>query len=270
MPQADLIASLKADPNISVEVRDKIGGYLMLQFNHVQPPFNNVAVRRAVALAMDQSQFLHAVASDPALMAPCYSVYACGTPYASEAGADIIKTADLGKARAALQRSGYAGEKVVLLAAQDGLMGGAGQVADDLFRRLGLNTELVAVDFATMVQRRLSKAPVDQGGWSAFVTAWTGGDILNPAVNPMLRGAGSKGYAGWAQDPDLETLRHRWAASVDPAERQKLAIAIQLQAFQSLPYLPLGSIRVACAFRKSVTGVFPAPVQVYWNIGKSA
>jgi peptide/nickel transport system substrate-binding protein len=270
MPPGDLLPSLRADPNIVVEVRGKAGGYLMLQFNHRQPPFNNIAVRRAVALALDQTQVLHAISSDPALIAPCYSVYACGTQYASEAGADIIKTADMQKARAQLQSSGYAGEKVVLLSVQDGLMGGAGQVADDLFRRLGLNTELVAVDFATMVQRRLSKAPVEAGGWSAFVTGWTGGDILNPAVNPMLRGAGDKGYAGWAQDPDLEALRHQWAASVDPAERQKLAVAIQVQAFQTLPYLPLGSIKVPCAFRKNVTGVFPAPVQVYWNIGKSA
>jgi len=269
-PAADLVPTLKADPNLVVEVRVKTGGYVMLQFNHLQPPFNNVEVRRAVALALDQRQFLRAVTSDPAYMASCYSYYACGTPYASEAGADIIRTADLQKARAQLQRSGYAGEKVVLLSAQDGMMGGLGQVADDLFRRLGLNTELVVMDFATMAQRRLNKAPVGKGGWSAFVTGWTGADIVNPAVNPMLRGGGERGYAGWAADPVLEALRHQWAASVDPADRMKLATAIQVQAFQTLPYLPLGSIRAPCAFRKTVTGVFPAPVQVYWNIGKSA
>jgi peptide/nickel transport system substrate-binding protein len=128
----------------------------------------------------------------------------------------------------------------------------------------------VTVDFATMAQRRLSKAPVEQGGWSAFITGWTGGDILNPAVNPMLRGGGQKAFPGWADDPELEALRHQWASAADPAERSRLATAIQVQAFKTLPYLPLGGFFSQCAYRSDVTGVFPAPVAAYWNIGKKA
>lgn len=269
-PPADLIPTLKGDPNIRVASRNPAGGYMMLQFNHLQPPFNNVAMRRAVAMAVDQRQFLDAISNDPALRRPCYSVYACGTPYASEAGADILKVADIGKARAALQAAGYHGEKVVLLGLQGGLSGSLAQVADDMLRRMGMNVEFVAVDFATMAQRRQSKAPVSQGGWSAFLTGWTGGDILNPAVNPMLRGAGVKGFPGWADDPQLEDLRHQWAAAVDPAQRQRLATAIQVEAFSTLPYVPLGSVFSEVAYRSSVTGVFPAPVPAYWNIGKQA
>jgi len=268
-PPADLIPILKADPNVRVESRST-GGCLMLQFNHLQPPFNNVAVRQAVAMAVDQKVFMKATAGDPAFMRTCYGVYACGTPYASEAGADILKVADLQKARAQLVKSGYAGEKVVLLAQQDGLLAGPGQVAEDILRRMGMNVESVVLDFATMAQRRLNKSPTDKGGWSAFLTAWSGGDILKPAVNPMLRGAGEQGYPGWATDPILESLRHRWAASIDANERKDLAAAIQVQALQTLPYVPLGSVQRASAYRKDLTGMFPAPVDAYWNIGKSA
>ncbi len=267
-PPAELIPSLKSDPNIHVVSRNPAGGYMMMQFNHLQPPFDNVDVRRAVAMAVDQRQFLEAISNDPALTKPCYSVYACGTPYASEAGAEILKVADIGKARAALQAAGYHGEKVVLLGLQAGASGALAQVADDLLRRLGMNVEFVAVDFATMAQRRQSKAPVDQGGWSVFLTGWTGGDILNPAVNPMLRGAGVKGFPGWATDPELEDLRHQWASAIDPAERLRLATAIQVEAFKTLPYVPLGAVFGQTAYRSDVTGVFPAPVAAYWNIGK--
>jgi peptide/nickel transport system substrate-binding protein len=121
-----------------------------------------------------------------------------------------------------------------------------------------------------MAQRRLNKSPTDNGGWSVFLTAWTGGDILNPAVNPMLRGAGENGFPGWATDPILESLRHRWVASVDANERKELARAVQVQALQTLPYVPLGSIQFPSAYRKELTGVFPAPVEAYWNIGKPA
>lgn len=270
LPPADLIPALQADPDIRVDVRLQTGVYLMLQFNHLQPPFNNPAVRRAVAMAVDQRHFLQSVANDPKLMRPCYGYYACDTPYASEAGAEVIKVADLAKAKAALAASGYAGQKVVLLGLQDGALAPVSQVAEDLLRRMGMNVELVAVDFATMAQRRLSKATVEQGGWSAFITGWTGGDILNPVVNPMLRGGGEKSYPGWADDPVLEALRHRWSSSADAAERVQLATEIQVQAFKSLPYIPLGSYLSQSAYRSNVTGVFPAPVAAYWNIGKKA
>ena len=270
MPPADLIPSLKADPNLRVDSRTSTGGYMMLQFNHLQPPFNNVTVRQAVAMAVDQKLFMKAAAADPAFMRPCYGVYACGTPYASEAGADILKTADMQKARAQLVKSGYTGEKVVLLAQQEGLLAGPSQVTEDILKRMGMNVESVVLDFATMAQRRLNKSSTDKGGGSAFVTAWTGGDILNPAVNPLLRGAGEKGFPGWATDPILESLRNKWAASTDANERKDLATAIQVQALKTLPYVPLGSIQAPSAYRKDLTGVFSAPVQAFWNIGKSA
>ena len=266
---ADLASSLKASPDVKVEVRNPTGGYVMMQFNHLQPPFDKLAIRQAVAMAVDQEDFLRASVADMKNARPCYGYYACGTPYASEAGADILKVKSVDKAKAALQAAGYKGEKVVLLGVHSPLLGSVSQVADDLLRRIGMNVDYVVVDFATLAQRRTSKAPVGQGGWSAFLTGWTGADILNPGVNQMLRGAGEHGYAGWADDPQLESLRDQWAAAVDPAEQRRLATAIQVQAFKTLPYLPLGSVFSQVAYRNNVTGVFPAPVFAYWNIGKS-
>ena len=267
---ADLASNLKAAPNIKVEVRNPTGAYLMMQFNHLQPPFNNLAVRQAVAMAVDQNDFLRASVADPKNVKPCYSYYACGTPYASEAGADILKVKSADRAKAALKTAGYRGEKGVLLGVHSVALTPASQVADDILRRIGMNVEYVVVDFATLAQRRTSKAPVGQGGWSAFITAWTGADILNPGVNQMLRGAGEHGYAGWADDPKLETLRDHWASAIDPAEQKRLATAIQVHAFKTLPYLPLGSVFSQVAYRDDVAGVFPAPVFAYWNMRKAA
>ncbi len=73
------------------------------------------------------------------------------------------------------------------------------QVADDTLRKIGMTTQFVATDFAAMAQRRVNRESVDKGGWSIFLTGWTGTDILNPAVNQLLRGAGDKGWFGWAE-----------------------------------------------------------------------
>jgi peptide/nickel transport system substrate-binding protein len=271
LPPQDLIPMMRTDPNLHVGSRNTSGAFYMLQFNHLQPPFNNVGVRQAVAMAVKQSDFLKASTPDAALMRPCYSFYACGTPYASEDGAGIMTGGgSLDAAKAQLHKAGYAGEKVVLLASQDGSAAAMSQVADDLLRRMGMTVEFVALDFATMAQRRVNKGPVDKGGWSCFITGWTGADILNPAVHPMLRGSGLKSFPGWSDDAELEDLRDQWALAADPGAQMRLARQIQVEAFKSLPYVPLGGSEIQSAYRKTVTGVFPAPVAAYWNIGKSA
>ena len=269
-PTLDLVQVLKSDPNIVVSPRNPTGSYYMLQLNHTQPPFNNPKVRQALAMAVDQNDFLKSAVSDPSLIKPCYSYYGSDSPYFSDAGADILKIKSLDKAKAMLKESGYAGEKVVILGVMEApALAAMCQVAEDLMRRLGMNVELVAMDFATMAQRRTSREPVDKGGWSLFVTVWTGSDIVNPAVHQMLRAGGATAWFGWPTDPEMESLRDQWANATDPQEQKKLAIALQVEAFKTLPYIPLGSLVSLVAYRKNLTGVFPCPVAAYWNIGKS-
>ncbi|MDB5393611.1 MAG: hypothetical protein JWM91_1117 [Rhodospirillales bacterium] len=271
IPAPDLMPVLEADPNITLFVRNPSGTFYMLQLNHQQPPFNNPAIRQAMAMAIDQMEFLQAIEPDPKLIRICDSFYACGTPGASEAGSNVLKVKSIDKAKAALKAAGYAGEKVVILGVMaNPVLGALASVTEDLLRRIGMNVDLVAMDFATMAQRRVSKEPVDKGGWSLFVTGWTGADILNPAVNQMLRAGGvGKGWFGWADDPALETLRDQWADAGDPAEQAKISTDIQVEAFKSLPYIPIGSTSTRVAYRKNLTGIFSCPVFAYWNIGKS-
>jgi len=268
----DLAPILAASPDIKITVRAKLGGYQMLQFNHLQPPFNSAAIRRAVAMGIDQVEFQRAAVSDVSLIKPCYSVYPCGTPYANETGADILLVRSVEKAKAALGAAGYNGEKVVLLGTADNeAVSAQAQYLQDLLKRIGLNVELQLMDYATMVQRRISREPVGNGGWSLFVPGWMGSDILNPAMNQMLRGGGTvSGWFGWADDPALEALRDQWASATDPAEQARLATDIQVQALKTVPYVPLGAKSTLSAYRTNVTGVFPATCNVYWNIGKRA
>ncbi len=268
-PPHDLVPLLRQDDGIEVRRRTTSSVYYMMQFNHLQAPFNNLAMRRAVAMAVDQSQFLAAV-SEPGSSEACYSYYSCESPYASDVGSELMRDTDMEDAKAALAEAGYNGEKVVLLATMEGPNAGLGQVAEDLFRRLGLNVELVGMDFASITQRRTNRQSVDQGGWSVFLTAWLGDDINNPAVHPMLRGAGEEGYSGWASDPELERLRVEWAVAGTEAEQKDIARTIQERGYANIPYVPLGSSRLESAYSKNLTGIFDTPVNVYWNIGKSA
>ena len=269
-PTPDLVPIMKADPNIVVASRNPTGSYYMLQLNHTQPPFNNPKVRQAMAMAIDQETFLKSAVSDPSLMKACYSYYGSDSPYYTEDGAEVMKVKSLDKAKAALKEAGYGGEKVVILGVMENpIQAAMCQVAEDLMRRMGLNVDLVAMDFATMAQRRTSREPSDKGGWSCFITVWTGSDIVNPAVHQMLRAGGKTAWFGWPTDPEMETLRDQWSEAPSEAEQKKFAVALQVSAFKTLPYIPLGSLVPMVAYRKNLTGVWPCPVQAYWNIGKS-
>ena len=53
-------------------------------------------------------------------------------------------------------------------------------------RQAGLNVELQAMDWGTLITRRASKEPIDKGGWNIFHT-WTA--RARPAVAGGQRGA---------------------------------------------------------------------------------
>jgi peptide/nickel transport system substrate-binding protein len=270
LPEADLLPVLRADPNITVASRLSVDAYFMLQPNHQQPPFNNPAIRQALAMAVDQLALMRGIAgSDPSSAHASRSFFPKGSPFYSEAGSDVLAVASTEKAKQALTAAGYKGEKVVLLSASENPGKVLGAMITDTLKKAGFNVEMVTLDFASLIQRRTNHGPVDKGGWNLFTTGWTGGDTLNPAEHPMLRGAGLAGYAGWCDDPKLEALREQWALAPE-GEQKAIAEQIQAQAFKSLPFIPLGGLPFMSAWRKTVTGVLKAPYGVYWNMQKSA
>jgi peptide/nickel transport system substrate-binding protein len=53
-------------------------------------------------------------------------------------------------------------------------------------------------------------------------------------------------------------LREAWFNTQDLAEQKQIGADIQLQAFQSVPYWPLGIARIPMALRQGFTGVLEA------------
>ena len=81
----------------------------------------------------------------------------------------------------------------------------------------------------------------------------------------MLRGNGKSAYPGWPDDPRMEQLREAWFNAQGLAEQKKIGVEIQLQAFQSVPYWPLGLTRLPMACRHDITGI-PESSAKFWNV----
>ncbi|MCW8086055.1 ABC transporter substrate-binding protein [Sabulicella glaciei] len=271
-PLHDLLPLLRRSRDVVVEQRLLFGTYGCLRFNHLHPPFNNVAIRRAVAMAVDQRDYLRAVAGDdPNGWATCEGVFTCGTPMETEEGSEILKTRSVDRARAALREAGYNNERIVLITPSDyPQINALGLVTHDLLRRIGMNVELVATDWGTLVQRRNSREPPERGGWNIFHTTASGDALALPPVHLFLRSNGTSAWFGWPDDPEIERMRLAFLDAEDQAAQQQLAKQLNAQAMKSLPYVPLGYYWQPSAWNRRVTGAFRTPATVFWNIGKNA
>ena len=268
----DLIPLLRKAPNLNVEIMDPSGIFCLMRLNHLQPPFNNPAIRRALFGAINQKDWMIGLAGDdPSMFKVPSGFFPPGTPLASDAGMSAITaTPDYDKVKRDLKAAGYNGEKVVFLAATDpAFVKTMADIGADMLQKAGMNVDYRLGDFGTLITRRNSRAPVAEGGWSAFMTALAGIDMLNPAVQAQLRGNGANSWIGWPDSPRLEALRNDWFNASDLDAQKAIARQIQTQAFIDVPYLPVGQFSQATAYSRKLTNVLKG-YALFWNVRKEA
>ena len=241
----------------------------MIRLNELQPPFDNPAVRRALWSAIDQDAFMQAIVGDDAsLIRNPLGFFGPGTPMASDAGLGALTSPrDPERAKQALKDAGYRGETVLLMVPSTSpALAAIGEVAADMLKRCGMTVETYSVEFNAMLSRRVRKEPVAEGGWSAYMTNWVGLDWLNPAVHISLRGNGAAAAPGWPTSAKLEELRTQWLAAPDLAAQQAICRQIQLQAFEDVPYYPVGAFLQPTAYRSDkITGLNEG-FATFWNV----
>ena len=272
-PSFDILPVLAKDKELKVETLNKLGFQTLGRMNFLHPPFDNVKVRRAAFLAMSQKPVLDALVGNPDYYKTCGAVFVCGTPLATEVGAEtLIKGDGMAQARKELAASGYDGTPVVIMAPGDVVTLKAQPiVAAQLLREAGFKVDVQATDWQTVVTRRASQKSPKEGGWNMFFTNWVGADVSNPVVNVSVGGRGTKGgWFGWAEDAKIEQMRDAFARSSSPEEQKKIAADIQQRAYEEVIYIPLGQYFAPSAWRKSLSGVLDGPATpIFWNIDKS-
>ncbi|HEX4170937.1 MAG TPA: ABC transporter substrate-binding protein [Acetobacteraceae bacterium] len=265
--QADLVPLLKRSSDITFAASNPQGYIAGLRFNHLHPPFNDVRMRRAVLTAVNQADYMGAITgNDRSEWRVCRSQFPCGTTYGVEVNLPV-QQGDLQAAKALIKESGYSGQKAVIINPTDfATIGPLGDISYDMFRKIGINTELVATDWGSVVQRRTSKEPVEKGGWSVFHTWFTGGFIINPVVSAPFRGQGAAGWFGWYDNPKVEAMTQEWLEAKDEEARKKIAAAIQQENYQQVPTVTLGQFQIPTALRTSLAGRVECSSPLFWNI----
>jgi peptide/nickel transport system substrate-binding protein len=269
-PTADLLPLLHKS-KIATPVTDHTGTPYLLRPNHLYPPFDKPAVRRALMGAIDQQEFMIAMmGEDTSLWSAGVGFFPPLSPLANKAGMEALTSKrDDAAVKQALQTAGYNGEKVVLMSPTDQPQNkAASDVAADMLKRVGVNVDYQATDWGMVVQRRALTKPPAEGGWNLFITGFSGLDFFTPASHLPLRGNGKGAWFGWPDDQKIEDLRTAWFNASDLAAQQKIGVEMQLEAFQSVPYYPIGLAQLPTAFRADIAGV-PEGFPIFWGVHRT-
>ena len=269
-PSHDLLPILRRDPNIKLVDWNPLGNQYAFRFNTTAKPFDNVKVRQAVVLALNQEDFLQAVIGDKQYYKTCKALFVCGTPLASDKGMDGLIESNFAKSQALLKEAGYDGTPIVLLHSTDlQVLTNLAPVAKQLLERGGFKVDMQDMDWQSVVARRVKKDPPAQGGWHAALTSWVSADILNPLSTAFLNASCDKAAWGWPCDAEMEKLRDDFARETDPARQKAIAEAVQVRWTQYPTHVHLGQWYQPGAARKNIDGIVVAPASVFWNISKT-
>ena len=266
-PMADHLPMLRASPGVTVRTLDPKGLIGVFRMNHLQPPFDNPAIRRAVLAAFDQAEFMQAaVGEDDSLWRDRVGFFCPGSPLATVMPATAP---DRAAAKRAVAAAGYRGEPVALIVSSDfPTLKAMSDVAAATMEQIGLNVDYQALDWGTVQQRRHRREPVGRGGWSAFVTNYEGADLVDPAVHLALRTNGPQAWFGWPDDPVIEGLRDAWFDAGSVADQRALAAKMQQEALVNVPYIPLGQFSVPTAYRSDLQGMVDG-FAIFWNVRRA-
>ena len=67
----------------------------------------------------------------------------------------------------------------------------------------------------------------------------------------------------------LEELRDQWFDAPDVAAQKKICEQMQLQAFDSIPFMPIGQWYYPWAFRKDLTDFVKCAAVLFWGVRRA-
>jgi peptide/nickel transport system substrate-binding protein len=261
----DLIPVFQKDK--SIHVMSFTGPHMFTghyRFNFAQKPFNDPAIRRVVLNLVDQKDVLDGLGLDSSFSQPCDSFFICGSAYGTPNPA-APKDHSIEAAKAALAKTDYHGEPVIVMVANDlEAPKAASTILADRLKRAGFNVDLQVMDWATLLQHRSSKT-----GWSVYGVHALGLDLQSPLTNSVINfNCQDSPGAGFMCAEAMKPLFDAFAHAPSPAAQREVADKIQAIVYDQALGVPFGQFAQPAAYRTSLTGVIPSAIPLFWTMEK--
>lgn len=270
--QPDLIPILQSGSDIVIKPHNPLGQTIQIIPNFLQPPTNDVRIRQAMQLALDQTDYMTAIlGSYTDLYQTCASIFMCGTALENDANGERQMTRDIDAAKALLDEAGYDGTPITLLHATDvSDQRAGGSVTAQRLREAGFEVDVVTADWATVAQRRANKGTVAEGGWNVFQTGWDGMALQNPLTNVYVSGACDDAWYGWNCSETLQQLKQDFIKASTDEERKAIAVDIQQEAYEIVSVIMMGQYTQASAWSGKLQGMQQVPMTTnLWGVSKA-
>ena len=230
---------LTDDPDVGVALY-KPGHKSAMNISPNNPPFGNeslvltdaqLSARKAVQATIDIEEVMHSL-GDANLWTLCPAIYYCGTSLETFEAEEFYNQANPDLGRELLAASDYNGETVVLLNPTDyGTITPTGVVLKAQMEDIGLNVEMPAFDWATIVGRLYRTDTYHM--FTDWYVHWCCGD---PIAWPSRDGVPGRHPVN---EEGVE-LRVAYAQATDQAERFALVEQIQRNLYEEVVSILLG------------------------------
>jgi peptide/nickel transport system substrate-binding protein len=265
-PQVDLVRTVQRLPGVGSQLRFGLS-FEHLTFNLHHPVLADLAVRQAIALAIDRHQLLKRTVGQFGGEAQVLGnrIWLPGQP-AYEEHSDGYGRGDVAAAADRLGR--------------DGWMKGTGGIWAKQGRRLRLrfstmNEDPMRVQLGLLLQNQLRKAgialeihnaPAEElfgdrlphGNFDLVEFAWIGTPFAVSANRDIYVTEGGVNHGGFA-DPEVDELFDQATAELDPARSAALANQIDRRLWEGLPSIPLFQRPTFIAWRATLRNVVDNP-----------
>jgi len=258
MPESD-VPDLKNAANVALAIApNPVRHSLIIQTR--DPLLKNQALRQAIAAAIDFPELVANVSNG--LGKPNNSPVYTTSKYYGDAEKQGFKY-DPAAAKALLQKAGYKGEKITILANKRSSVPSfnTAVIAQAMMQAAGINAEIEVLEWATQLDR------YNKGNYQ--VQAFSYSSRFDPALGfEQISGPKDKQPRKVWEDPEALELIQKSMVVTDTAERQKIFDALHKRFIEQVPSIFTHNDLDIIAHSKRLTGVTPWASQLrLWEVG---
>src|SRR5215211_2795267 len=275
-PTADLVNTVRRLPGVATQARPSLG-WEHLTFNLDHPILAELAVRRAIATAIDTQQLVERLVRpvDPNAQVLVNCIWLTGQqPYLDHAGG--YGKGDTQAAKRLLEQAGWTlgadgvyakdGERLELryaaFAKQDPRRKFQGELLQAQLAKAGIELGLVNATVDTLFEW------VGKGNFDIANFYWLGNPFAISGSQGIYRSGGGGNFGKFA-DPTVDALFQQAIGELDPARAAAIGNQIDQQLWTQLPLIPLYQVPSFLAWRQDLLNVVnnPTTESVFWNAG---
>lgn len=258
-------ASIRADRDLVFDSRMRTGIAMRgITFNTAQPPFDDIRVRRALALGVDRDALVRGIGFGE--IAPKTDFLAANTAYYDPSFRNVLKYNPTEAARL-LDAAGWTGRDSQGFRTKNGQRLAAAILTQDLpsitpltvaiqsdVKKLGFDLKIIQLPTAQLTDRR------NQGDYQALSggvwhTNTPDALYINFDSNEITNGGRIGQNSSRLKDAQLDDLLSRARQSSDPATLKDFYIRAQKRLVELAPAVPLFENNSVVAYRKSLHGL---------------